>query len=474
MLVRALSSALVAALLPAATVAQGAPATPTAPVMSTTPAAPVERPAFEALRYREDWSRPPQSDLFDPLKHIALGDAAWLSIGGHLRARAERDDNFLGGGAGTRTDNFGLLRTHLHVDLHVGAHFRTFVEGRIATARGRDLPGGIRAIDRDDADFSNAFVEANALPFAGMQWAVRVGRQEVLFGRERIVSLLDWVNTRRAFQGAVIEGLAGEYTLTAFATHPVTVVPDDMNVPDVHTAFWGAQLSVAPRGRPRATDLYLLVKATDASGATPYTQRVTAGARVVAAIPDTRFSYELEGGAQFGATGNTAIAAYMLATDLTASWTGRGAPSLTLGADYSSGTGSGAAAQTGTWDQLYPTGHAFLGFADVLGRRNVIEERVVAQASATSTVRLRASLHAFQRASTSDAIYDVAQGILRASGVSSAGEIGGEADLTALWRIGRHLRLEGGVSRFDPGAFFRETGAALPYTWGFFSVTATF
>ena len=461
------STLLAASLMASATaLAQGTPAAAVA--------APADRPAYEMVRYREDWSRPLDTDLFDPLKHIALGDAAWLSLGGHVRARAERDDNFLGGGPGVRTDNFGLLRTHLHADLRVGTHLRAFVEGRIATARGRDLPGGIRAVDRDDADLVNAFAEVRGLAIAGMQWAVRVGRQEMLFGRERLVGPLDWVNARRAFQGAVLEGRAGAYTLTAFATHPVTVVPAGMNVPDVHTAFWGAQLTSAPRGGPRVSDLYVLVKGSDAVGLVPFTQRVTFGGRTLAAISDSRLSYELEGGAQFGATGNTAIAAYMLASDLTASWKGRWAPSLTLGADYASGTGPGSAAQTGTWDQLYPTGHPFLGFADVLGRRNVIEERVVAQASATSTVRVRASLHAFQRASTSDGIYDATGAALRGTGASTSGDIGGETDLTAQWRIGRHLRLDGGIGRFDPGAFFRDTGAALPFTWGFFSVTATF
>ena len=444
-----------------------------APLAAQIPATPAPRPGYEMVRYREDWSKPLSGDLLDPLKHIGLWDDGWLSLGGHVRARAEHDDNFLGGGAGTRTDNFGLVRVHLHADLHALPHVRLFVEGRLATARGRDLPGGIRTADRDDGDVQQAFVEVNDVNVGSGRWAVRVGRQELLFGRERVLSPLDWANARRTFQGATVEGRDGAFGVTAFWMHPVTIVSAAMNVPDVHTLLWGGQ-GTWTRGGGALTDLFLLVKGADASGATPAAQRATLGARTLGAIDGTRLGYELEGGVQLGAAGSNDVAAWMFASDLTATWGGPHTPSLTLGLDMSSGTGAGATPQTGTWDQLYPLAHAFLGFADALGRRNAIEERVVVQWSATPTARLRASVHAFQRASADDGIYDATGAVLRASVPNAARDIGGEADLTAIWRIGRHLRLDGGIARFTPGDFFSATGAAQPYTWGFVSMTATF
>ena len=444
-----------------------------APLRAQAPVSPPARPAYEMVRYREDWSTPLTGDLMDPLKHVALWDGGWLSVGGHVRARAERDDNFLGGGAGTRTDNFGLVRVHLHADLHVVAHLRAFVEGRLASARGRDLPGGIRTTDRDDGDVQQAFVEVNDIALGAGRWALRVGRQELLFGRERVLSPLDWANARRTFQGAVIDGRDGSLAFTALWVHPVTIVSAAMNVPDVHTQLWGAQ--VTWQHAPTAlTDVYALVKGVDAAGAVPAAQRTTVGARTLGPIAGTAFTYELEGGIQVGSAVNADVQAWMLATDLTRTWGGPHAPSLTVGADYASGTGSGAPAQSGTWDQLYPLAHAFLGFADALGRRNAIEERIVAQWSATPTVRLRGSLHAFQRASTDDAIYDATGAVLRGNVPNAPRDVGGEADLTAIWRIGRHLRVDGGVARFTPGAFFAATGASQPYSWGFLSVTATF
>ena len=433
-----------------------------------------ERASFESVRYREDWSLAPHGDALDPLKHITLADDAWLSIGGHVRGRIERDDNFQGGGPGTRSNSFELLRTHLHVDLHAASHLRLFVEGRLATARDRDLPGGIRITDRDDGDILNAFVELNALPLAGAAWVVRVGRQELLFGRERIVSPSDWSNVKRTFQGAVIEGHGDGWTLSAFATHPVILIPAAPDVPDVHAAFWGAELTLASRGQSRVTDLYAYVRSTDAAGVTPFAQRTTVGARRVAPIGDTRFGYEVEGGVQLGAAGNVQATAVMLDAEVNASWKGAWSPVLSVGAGYASGSDASTSSQANTWDQLYPLAHSHLGYADVLGRKNVIEERIVVQAAATSHLRLRAAVHAFQRANTGDAAYDVTGAVLRAPGAGAADDIGSEADLTAQWRVGTHLRLDGGLAHFRPGAFLVETGAALPYTWAFASVTATF
>ncbi|MBI3790897.1 MAG: alginate export family protein [Gemmatimonadetes bacterium] len=438
------------------------------------PTSDAARPAYESVRYREDWSQAPHGDLFDPLKHITLGEHTWLSVGGHVRGRIERDENYQGGGAGTRDNAFDLLRTHVHLDLHATDHLRGFVEGRIATARDRDLPGGIRTTDRDDGDILNAFVEVNRLPWLGAQWAVRYGRQELLFGRERIVSPADWSNVKRTFQGAVVEARGGGWLLTAFATHPVALIPAAMDVPDVHTAFWGAELTVAPPGGVHITDLFAYVKAVDAAGATPFTQRVTLGTRSVAVFPDSPFGYEVEGGVQVGAAGNTGVHAYMVDAEFNAALPFALAPSLAVGGGYASGSDAGATAQEGTWDQLFPLAHSYLGYADVLGRKNVIEERIVGTLNPARSVRLRLSIHAFQRANTADAIYDTPGAVLRAPGTSSARDIGGETDLTVQWRATLHLRIDGGFAHFTPGTFMRDTGSALSYSWMYAAVTATF
>ena len=54
-------------------------------------AADTARPAYQSLRYREDWSRHYYGDPFDPLKHIDLFGDSWISFGGSARYRGEQE-----------------------------------------------------------------------------------------------------------------------------------------------------------------------------------------------------------------------------------------------------------------------------------------------------------------------------------------------------------------------------------------------
>ena len=56
-------------------------------------------------------------------------------------------------------------------------------------------------IDQNKADLLNAFVDVKSPDLDGNPAYVRVGRQELLFGSQRLISPLDWANTRRTFQG---------------------------------------------------------------------------------------------------------------------------------------------------------------------------------------------------------------------------------------------------------------------------------
>ena len=433
------------------------------------------RPAFENLRFREDWSAKPSGDAWDQLKHVDLDAAgrSWVSFGGHLRVRGESVRNFLGGGPGTRRDEFVVGRAHLHADLHVGTHVRGFLEGRVADVAGRELPGGARAIDRDRWDLGNAFLEARGT-LQGSRVVARVGRQELLLGRERIVSPLDWVNVRRVFDGASAEVRRGAFAFTGFAVHPLRVLAEERDVAFDGVSFWGSEVSWrAPTGG-RVLEAAMLVKSTDAVGAVAGAERATLSARLLTPIARPDLVLEVESGLQRASGTGRATFASMLATDLTVSPKWRGAPAITVGIDRASGTPSGAPAQSGTWDQLYPLAHAYAGFADVLGRRNLMEERLVVQFSPRAPMRARVAFHAFQRVSDADAAYDVAGAVFRPALPVSARDLGSEVDLSVQWRISRHLRADGGIARFSAGRFLRETGSALPYTWGFTSLAATF
>jgi len=160
----ALLGALVAVLIAAAVQAEGA-----APA----------RPRFLDLRYDENWSvlagqeAAPGSDFFDRVKYIPLNESGsiWLSFGAQLRARLEIWEDFgFGGPPGESHDDTYLLSRYLfHADLHLTPWLRLFVQGKSTfVTPSRDLPGGNRKADVDQADLQNGFADVTFPELAGV------------------------------------------------------------------------------------------------------------------------------------------------------------------------------------------------------------------------------------------------------------------------------------------------------------------
>ena len=98
-----------------------------------TPAHPAP-PPYQALRFEEDYRfmRDPalRTDLWDPLKYLALRDAeAWyVSLGGEARLRYEYFNHALWGQGPQDDDGYVLQRYMLHADVHLGPHVRIFTQ----------------------------------------------------------------------------------------------------------------------------------------------------------------------------------------------------------------------------------------------------------------------------------------------------------------------------------------------------------
>ncbi len=171
-----------------------------------------EPPAYNILRYEEDYSylRDPanSTDWLDPLKFIPL-DAdgrVYLTLGGDMRQRFEHYSGF-GVGNGSvdgKADSYYLARYLLHADLHVGDALRFFFQVKSNTEDGRR--GGPRPnIDRDDFDVHQAFFDVT-LPLGGdtdkTSLLVRLGRQELAYGDDRLIDIREGPNVRQSFDAA--------------------------------------------------------------------------------------------------------------------------------------------------------------------------------------------------------------------------------------------------------------------------------
>src|SRR5256886_7600096 len=119
-------------------------------------ACPSTRPAFQTLRYEEDYSflRDPdcRTDVWDRIKYMPLNEAGdvYLSLGGDLRERYEYFHNAQWGQGPQDPDGFLTQRYMAYLDLHLWPWGRFFGQLKSNLESGRT--GGARATDRDELD----------------------------------------------------------------------------------------------------------------------------------------------------------------------------------------------------------------------------------------------------------------------------------------------------------------------------------
>jgi hypothetical protein len=405
-----------------------------------------------------------------PLKENPLDDhgTVWLVLGSQGRARLESWRNFGFGNAANHDADYVLLRLLLALDLRVGTHFRVYVQGKSAVLTDRDLPGGRRPADADDLDVHQGYIELATERAPSRRLTLRAGRQELLFGRERLVSPLDWTNTRRTFDGLRGTAAYADWTIDAFFSHPVLVTKSEFNEWDQSVEFWGMHVRRASANAPAFEGYWLVLERAAATfnGSVGRERRHTLGAR---AAKGGVLAYDLEAAYQFGRLASAAIGAGMFSADIGYTlWRSRQGR-LHAGLDFASGD-TDAGGDVATFNQLFPLGHAFLGFIDVVGRQNVVAANAGFGMRPLPGLAADVTVHSFRRASAADALYNAAGAVERPAGAARSLDVGTELDVTANGHVGRHASVLVGYSRFFPGDFVRQSGAARPISFFYSSV----
>ena len=223
-------------------ITQGPAAGPAAPYETTPPASPlppVSKPAapkpppqpWKPVFFDNDFSykKSPHTHLIgEELKNIPLSDVLpWgivedttLSVGGEVRNSYMDERNRLRApfGAGGHS-TYDLLRWRNYFDLKHSDWVRVYVEMIDASITGNELPA--TGIDVNRWDLQNAFVDLKILERDDKPVWFRTGRQELLFGSQRLISPLDWANTRRNFEGLRINSPGTTWDLDAWLVNPV-------------------------------------------------------------------------------------------------------------------------------------------------------------------------------------------------------------------------------------------------------------
>ena len=448
------------------------------------PSAP-ENPKYHFLHYEDEWCAfqgQDSDDITKPWKFIPLSDdgSTWLSVGGHVRARLESFNNFNFGlrppGVG-QDDVFVLTRALLHGDLHIGERNRVFVEVKTAQATERDLaPGERRAIDVDSFDLQQGYWD-HTVPLEGDgDLVIRLGRQGLLYGRQRLVSPLPWGNTLRAWDGASAIYTCGSSVSTSFITQFAPVDISDFNEPDEDNSFYGLY-STHKWSKNLSGDIYGLVIDRDSrnfNGSVGAEERYTVGGRLNGKLASTDIQYDVEGAYQFGRVGTSDVSAYMLAAEVTYQPADVPlSPRFRFGLDVASGD-SRADGNVGTFNQLFPLGHAYLGLIDVVGRQNVADFSTGFSFKPHSRVTAKLDAHHFQLMDNDDALYNPGGGIVIGGGTSDSRSVGSEIELNVNFEVSQHSTATTGYSHFFRSSVVEDGGGDRDIDFFYVSLQYTF
>lgn len=398
-----------------------------------------------------------EHDLFDPLKRIRLGDNWLFTTGGDVRARYQTEYNSR---LTQRNNEYLLTRTRVYGDLWFRDDFRLYAEGIFAQSNWENLPP--LPSDENYADFLNLFVDLKLLTLGDSPVYARVGRQELLFGSQRLVSPLDWANTRRTFQGARVFRTSEKTDVDLFWVQPVIPTRDRLDSVDNNQNFAGAWVTHRPDKNHTIDAYYLMLDNTNRvvqRGLTraPSTRHTFGGRLVGQGVPaDENFLYDFEGAMQLGTQDRQDVVAGMGTAGLGYNLKGRPwNPTLWLYYDYASG---GRGDTVHTFDQLYPFGHYYLGWIDVVGRQNIQDVNVHLYLYPTKWLTLWVQGHSFYLANRRDALYSAAGTVIRYDPSGQAGSnVGQELDLVLNFHLSKHSDVLVGYSHLWGGEFLQNT-----------------
>lgn len=397
--------------------------------------------------------------------------APWLHLRGEFRGRLE---GFSGGSYRPDTSD-GYMLDRFRINATVTATKLARFAVQVQDARVFDKAAGQMAAPfRDTVDLRLAYGE-----FGGARNMVRAGRQELVFGEQRLIGHLNWVNNARSFDGVRATIARKAFKFDAFATSVVTIQPDAFDKSGGGNrlyGFYGSTTTFLPKA---TVEPYVFYRESEGltleSGGLGDIRQTTIGTRIAGKLP-ADFDYGIEMAAQTGS----------VATDDVRAWAGHwvagktftaapGKPRPFVELNYASGDGDPKDGVRGTFDQLYPTGHDKLGLADQVGWKNVDHLRGGVELKPKAQWQLSGSYHSFWLASATDALYAASGAAVARSTAGTAGRfVGQELDVQAVYAYSTELQIAGGYAHVLPGDFLKNTTPGESYGLSYLMVTYVF
>ena len=401
---------------------------------------------------------------------------------------------------GDVTDEYSMERIRFHAG-YTQKWWSAYVEGRssleqnderFAYANNPAVPGTFKTKgdgpEADSIDLHQAYVTiGNHKEFP---LSLKIGRQEMIYGEERLVGAFGWNNIGRVFDAAKLRWQNEWFGADFFTSRPV--IPEDgrFNVANDYDWFSG-MYATSTKIPKHLLDVYFFSRnsSSKAIDAEPRPQFPQPSARDIYTIGGRfksqpgqvgNLDYSVEGAYQFGdyRDRRLGVASPRLKQDafmavLQGGYTFSDAwatPRLGAEYSYSSGDSNPHDGTHGTFDNLFPTNHKFYGYMDFISLQNIQDVRGIFQLKPTPRVSLAIEGHGFWLANTHDNFYNVGgapRGGLGATPGTGYGInptysafVGTELDAIAGIAVTRFAQLEFGYGHFFVGDYIKQSLSA--------------
>ncbi|MCW5982331.1 MAG: alginate export family protein [Bryobacteraceae bacterium] len=255
---------------------------------------------------------------------------------------------------------YGLYRTRVGLEARSGAGASFVFEGQDAGAvilTGAPLPS-------DHFDVHQAFV---ALARPGGRWQVRLGRQELAFGDERLVGAdSEWCYMGRSFDAARVSYLGESVRLDWFASFPVTHADGGWNRPQSTVGLHGFDATWKLAGGDVGA-YWIWKSGRGAEGESRYTSGLRHTAAIAAGIEtNAEFAW------QTGRWAGERVRAWAGHAEVSRKlWAAENAPVAAAEYNYGSPDAKPDDGLAGAFDDLFPAGHDRFGLADPFPWSNI-------------------------------------------------------------------------------------------------------
>jgi hypothetical protein len=415
-------------------------------------------------------------------------------------------------------DNWLLQRARIGMLIKPSDWFKIYVQAQDAreiNSDRPDIPGALGAEGDDSFDLRLGYFEiGNPKEFP---LTLRVGRQILSYGDERLIGAFEWNNIGRTFDAVKLRWEEKTWWLDAFASTVVVPEVGSYNQSDLFNGnetereqiFSGLYFSTVALG-PQSIDLYALHLHENQNPkylplALGDTDFATFGLRIKskpgafapdAPAPDGKMvadgksappppkkkpvglDYEFEGAFQTGEVRGLDLTAWAVHGALGYTFDVPWMPRVALGYSYGSGDGDPFDGDVETFQNLFPTNHKFYGQMDLFSWQNSHDLEVNLRVQPIKSVTIRTDYHAFFLATTDDVWYR-ANGVTAVRPLTPAARdadsyVGSEIDVIVTWSVNKYLSVEAGYSHFFAGSYLEDTGASDDADFAYVQATLTF